>query len=354
MTDMRALTALIAGLLLTAIAGFALSIGPWRPLPAMTAIALVALLGILGAGVAFRFSRPGPVRDAPGGPESSRHRGREYFDASSGVPRRVFLLPLLGGLAGLALSRVWSQAPRAADSVDAARRYYEASKLSVRDAGVADMSDGQRPRTFLNQQAVVLPAPARAPDLPVAEAIARRRSVRTYGERPLTLEEVSRLLYAAQGLTQRAATRAASLRAAPSAGALYPIEVYLAAFNVAGLERGIHAHDPWLDQLTPMNHAVSREDLAHAGLGQDALRRAAAVLILTGVPARLEQKYGERSQRYMLLEAGHISQNVYLSATALGLGVCGLGAFADDDLNGLLHINGRDELSLFLLAVGPR
>jgi SagB-type dehydrogenase family enzyme len=346
----RALTALITGLLLAAAAGFFLSIEPSRPLQPLPATGLAVLLGALGAGATFLIFRPTPIRNAPGVPDASDSPQRSESNGGSDVPRRMFLLPLAGGLAGWALVRLWPEA--SPNSADAGQRYYEASKLPEQAPGVAFTSGGQSPESLLNQQALALPAPSGAPDLPLAEAIARRRSVRNYGDRPLTLEEVSRLLFATQGLTRRVATKEDSLRAAPSAGALYPIEVYLAAFNVAGLAQGIHAFDPWLDQLTPIN-TISREDLVRAGLGQGAVRRAAAIVILTGVPARLHERYGDRTQRYMLLEAGHIGQNVYLSATALGLGACAIGAFVDDDLNGLLHINGRDQLSLYLLTVGP-
>ncbi len=178
----------------------------------------------------------------------------------------------------------------------------------------------------------------------------QRRSRRQYQERPLALEELTALLWAAQGVTL--AGRGFLLLTAPSAGALYPVETYVAAHRVAGLEPGIwHLNVPDF-ALELVAAGDCRRGLVAACLSQSFLGAGAAVFIWTGVLNRAMCKYRERAIRYLFLDAGHICQNLMLAATALGLGCCPVGAFFDREVEQLTQVDGQEEVALYLATVG--
>jgi SagB-type dehydrogenase family enzyme len=191
---------------------------------------------------------------------------------------------------------------------------------------------------------VALPKPAERGAVSLEEALQRRRSIRDYATQELTGAELSQLLWAAQGITDPA-----GLRTAPSAGALYPLEVYVAT------RAGLHHYEPRGHQLVRVQDADLRRALARAALGQEAVAAAPALFIITAVPSRTAAKYGaERARRYTQLEAGHAAQNLLLEATALGLGAVPVGAFKDEDVTRILGLE-RGEMPLYLLPVGhPR
>ena len=197
-----------------------------------------------------------------------------------------------------------------------------------------------------------MPPPAERFGPPLSEAIARRRSVREYADRRMTLEEVSSLLHSSAGITDRRDPTLA-FRAVPSSGALYPIELYLVIFEVAGLEPGVYHYDVQGHRLELLRPGEFRGEVFQAAVSQEMIWGASLVLVPTAIFARVQWKYLDRSYRYALLEAGHLGQNVYLAATALGLGPCGIGAYFDDDLNRLLGVDGYDEAVVYLMAVGP-
>ena len=141
-------------------------------------------------------------------------------------------------------------------------------------------------------------------------------------------------------------------RTVPSSGALYPIEVYAVVNDVDGLGRGLYHYDPQRHALQALEQADLRGRVADHGLGQSFLADAGVVLCLTVIPDRMRFRYRHRSYRYGLLEAGHLGQNTYLAATAMGLGACAVGAFFDDDLNEMLGVDGRREAAVYMLAVG--
>lgn len=202
---------------------------------------------------------------------------------------------------------------------------------------------------FMNSQpgGVSLPPPATSGRVSVEEALHRRRSIREYAEEELKLRDVGQLLWAAQGITERAS----GLRTAPSAGALYPLELRLLAARVAGLPAGIYRYDPRAHALQPGPGGDLREVLAGAALGQEAIRRAPALLLISGVIGRTEAKYGSRAERYMTLEAGHASENVYIQASALGLGTVAIGAFSDGRTHAVLQLPPEERL-LYIMPVG--
>ncbi len=183
------------------------------------------------------------------------------------------------------------------------------------------------------------------------QCLTRRRSQRSYRDRPLTKDELAALLWATQGITY--ASRGYALRAAPSAGALYPVETYLAVHRVAGVEAGVwHFQVPDFS-LELLQGGDFRQLLVGAGLGQGFLGSAGAVFIWTGVLNRAQWKYRERAIRYLFLDAGHICQNLMLAATALNLGVCPVGAFFDEEVERLVQADGVEEVALYLASVGP-
>lgn len=191
-----------------------------------------------------------------------------------------------------------------------------------------------------------LPAPRLDGDLALERALHTRRSVRAFGRTPLTLAEVSQLLWAAQGVTTRDGRRTA-----PSAGALYPLELYLVAGNVEHIEPGIYRYVPDGHRLAALMRGDRRADVARAALGQECVERAAAVLTFAAVEERTARKYGKRSERYVPIEVGHAAQNVLLQATALGLGAVVVGAFDDRALQGTLGLQ-QEETPLYLVPVG--
>jgi SagB-type dehydrogenase family enzyme len=183
------------------------------------------------------------------------------------------------------------------------------------------------------------------------QCLARRRSQRRYLDRPLTQAELAALLWATQGIT--GAMGGYHFRASPSAGALYPVETYLAVHRVEGVTPGIW-HFQVLDfALELIADGDFRQPLVAAGLSQDFLGEAGVVFIWTGVLNRARWKYRERAVRYLFLDAGHICQNLMLAATALGLGVCPVGAFFDEEVESLVQVDERQEVALYLAAVGP-
>jgi len=183
------------------------------------------------------------------------------------------------------------------------------------------------------------------------QCLKARRSQRRYRERALTQDELAALLWATQGVTR--VSGHFLFRAAPSAGALYPVETYLSVHRVADLEAGIwHLEVPDFS-LALLKEGDFRAALTAAGLSQGFLGQAAAVFIWTGVLNRSQWKYRERAIRYLFLDAGHLCQNLMLAATALGLGVCPVGAFFDGEVEALVGADGMEEVALYLAAVGP-
>jgi SagB-type dehydrogenase family enzyme len=187
---------------------------------------------------------------------------------------------------------------------------------------------------------VALPAPRKDSSVSLESVLARRRSVREFTKQALTLEEISQLLWAAQGVTSSWGGRTA-----PSAGALYPLEVY-----VVTKERVLHylpAHHQAEVHLT----GDRRPALEAAGMSQASIGDAPAVFVITGVVARTQAKYGSRASRYVYLEAGHAAQNLLLEAVALNLGGVPIGAFTDASVSSVLSLP-SDRRPIYLIPIG--
>jgi SagB-type dehydrogenase family enzyme len=197
-------------------------------------------------------------------------------------------------------------------------------------------------------EAIELSAPRLTNSHPLVRALQERRSVREFSKEALGVEEVSQLVWAAQGITH-----GDGFRTAPSAGALYPLELYIAVGNVAGIEPGVYKYHPSSHQLIPVVAEDRRRQLASAALEQSWIRDAAAVLVFAAVEARTTKKYGQRGVRYIHIEVGHAAQNVFLQAVALGLGAAVVGAFDDSSVARVMSLE-KEEQALYLMPVGRK
>ena len=201
-----------------------------------------------------------------------------------------------------------------------------------------------------------LPEPRLLSDVSVEEALQSRRSVRSYMDLPLTLAEVSQLLWAAYGLNKPIDDAPdflrGGLRTAPSAGALYPLEVYLAARNVTGLAPGIYLYKSETHQLITLVGVDRWQDVSDAGFNQPHFETAAAAIVYSAVFERNTQKYGERGrERYVCMDLGHSGENVYLQAYALKVGTCAIGAFSDLALKQAMRMT-KPEEPLYIMPLG--
>lgn len=271
------------------------------------------------------------------------------------LTRRDALGLMLGGVGGFLLGNFFASArrlplPFGEDINDV---YHQWSKPGYASLLLTALNWGTQPAPFKDyahaEKITLAPAPRRD-GMSLEDAIARRRSVRDYADGALTLEELTRLLYYSVGIND---TRwGVGLRAAPSAGAQYPIETYVVAHAISGLPSGLYHYNVRDHLLEHVRGGDFRQAIMDSGLGQEFLAKANVVLALTAIFQRTRWRYQERTYRYVLLEAGHIAQNVYLMGTALGLGVCAVGAFWDDAVNRLLEVDGKEEAAIYLLAVG--
>lgn len=199
------------------------------------------------------------------------------------------------------------------------------------------------------EKSIRLPKPRHEGGMSVEEAIFSRRSVRRFDRTPLTLEEVSQLLWAAGGATVDGVT--GPTRAYPSAGAVYPLRIYIVAGDVAGLKPGIYRYEWESHSLVLLKEGDMREELKKAALDQRMVLEAPATIVVTAVYDKVMKAYGQRgATRYVSMDTGHAGQNVHLEAQSLGLGTVMVGAFKDDDVLKVLGV--KNELPLYMMPVG--
>ena len=200
---------------------------------------------------------------------------------------------------------------------------------------------------WVQNERIPLSAPRHEGRTSLEKVLFQRRSVREFKKRPLALAELSQLLWSAQGITHPG-----SYKTAPSAGALYPLEIYVLVGNVTGLDSGMYKYLPQKHVLVKITSDDKRLTLRHAALDQPSVSEAGMVLIFCAVYERTTWKYGKRGIRYVHMEAGHAAQNVYLQAVSLQLGTVVLGAFDDNGVKEVLAL--REEEPLYLMPVGKR
>lgn len=190
---------------------------------------------------------------------------------------------------------------------------------------------------------IKLPKPSIKGTISLEEAISKRRSQRSFSSRDLSLEQLGQLLWAAQGIT--AGKFGMNFRAAPSAGALYPLEIYLVSKD------GLFHYMPESHSLDIISTKDLRQSLSDAALGQDAVREASVDIVICAVYSRATVKYGQRGVRYTHIEAGHAAQNVHLQAVSLGLSSVPIGAFNDEEVKKSLFLMASHE-PIYIIPVG--
>ena len=193
---------------------------------------------------------------------------------------------------------------------------------------------------------ISLPKPKLDGKVSVEKALSVRRSIRSYKNEPITIEQLSQLFWSAQGITDNQ-----GLRTAPSAGALYPVEIYVVVGDVKDLPSGIYKYDYNNHTLTQAQTGDHRSALSSAALGQSSVEDGAIDFIITGIYERTSSKYGSRAERYVHLEVGHVAQNIYLQAVCLGLGTVVIGAFDDEQVKKVIGAQ-DDERPLYIMPVG--
>jgi len=200
-----------------------------------------------------------------------------------------------------------------------------------------------------------LPEVAFSSTVSIEEALLNRRSVRKFSDKKLTMHDISQLLWAAYGITEKHPSPGfmrGGLRTAPSAGALYPLEIYIVAGNIDGLEPGLYKYQSDQHCLEFIREGDFRNQLAKSALDQAFLTNAPALLVYTAVFKRTTEKYGDRGkERYVCADLGHSAENVYLQAVSLGLGTCVVGAFSDEMVIDALVLP-PDETPLYIMPVG--
>jgi len=201
----------------------------------------------------------------------------------------------------------------------------------------------------LSEEEIKLPSPQLEGKMSVEEALARRRSRRVFKDYSFTMEQVSQLLWSAQGITEKRI----GFRTAPSAGATYPLDIYLVVGKdkVENLKAGVYHYNPHHHSLIIILEGDKRRELAQACLRQRFIEDAPVSLIITAEFSRITNHYGKKGIYYAYMEAGHVAQNVYLQAESLGLGTVVIGAFYEEDVSQALNLPDQ-YIPLYVMPVG--
>jgi len=190
-------------------------------------------------------------------------------------------------------------------------------------------------------------------DISLVKAIKNRMSRRSFSNEEITLKELSFLLWATQGVRQVAGPYA--FRTVPSAGCRHALETYMAVFNVEGLEMGVYRYLPLTHQLLlEFKDKKLRTEMINATFGQIFAGESAVTFIWTVIPYRMEWRYGLDSHKVIAMDAGHVGQNMYLACEAIDVGTCTIGAYDQEYLDQLLKLDGEEEFSIYLAAVGKK
>jgi len=193
---------------------------------------------------------------------------------------------------------------------------------------------------------IKLPPPVFKSNVSIEEALKQRRSIRTYKNVALTLQQVSQLLWAAQGITA-----VPGLRTAPSAGGIYPLKIYVVSGNVGNLPAGVYRYLPDEQALEMLSKSDKRQELALAAHEQHDIKEGAIDIVITATYKQTAAKYGSNGEQYVHMEAGHVAQNIYLQCVSLGLGTVSIGSFDDNNIRHVLILP-RDEDPLYIMPVG--
>ncbi|MDP2919326.1 MAG: SagB/ThcOx family dehydrogenase [Dehalococcoidia bacterium] len=230
--------------------------------------------------------------------------------------------------------------------------FFKETKYSRENVSAMRSATTERPplyKEYPDKTRLALPK-ASAETLSLDQAFRNRKSIRRYAPTPLTLGQLSYLLWATAGVQRTMGDF--NFRPAPSAGALYPIETYVVVNNVEGLPKGLYHFAVRPHALEELKSGDFTRDVVRATMGQRMHADAAVVFIWTAIFQRSKFRYHDRAYRYIYLDAGHIAQNLALAAVGLGLGSCQVGAYFDDEINGLLGVDGTEESVIYMSVVG--
>lgn len=205
-------------------------------------------------------------------------------------------------------------------------------------------------KEYSNSKKIILPAPQSEKNIFLERVFRKRRSIRNFSQRPISKRQLSYLLWASTGIREKGVEH--EFRTVPSAGALYPIETYLIVNRVKDMEKGIYHYSVKSHLLEELDLGDFAEEMTVAALGQEMCFEAAVVFIWTAIFFRSKWKYRQRAYRYVYLDAGHIAQNLALSAISMELSSCQIGAFYDDEVNKLISVDGVKESVIYLSVVG--
>ena len=200
-----------------------------------------------------------------------------------------------------------------------------------------------------SQQTIYLPSPSQKGNVSLEEAISRRRSVRDFSSEPISQSQLSQILWAAQGITDTSFR----YRTVPSAGATYPLEIFVALGRncVEGIDDGIYHYEANSHSLTLHQKGDLRLELARVALNEEAIYQAPVDIVICAQYSRTTLSYGNRGERYIHIEVGHAGQNIYLQATALGLATFAIGAFHDEQVRQALRLD-KQVKPLYIMPVG--
>lgn len=238
-------------------------------------------------------------------------------------------------------------------SKDIGDRFQQETKYLREHMKGGGLDWSNKPQTYKSYpqcNTIPLSRPQLQPMLSLDTTLNQRKSIRSFTPRPLDEKQLAYLLWAATGVQRY--ERGYAFRAAPSAGALYPLETYLVLHRVTGIPAGVYHYSIQHHTLEELSLGDFQRQITQAILGQTMSREAAVVLIWTAIFQRCKWKYQERAYRYIYLDAGHVAQNLALTATSLNLGSCQIGAFYDEEVNEILGIDGVKESAIYLSAVG--
>jgi len=233
--------------------------------------------------------------------------------------------------------------------------------LLLYSSGLCYGKDGKKMHDANEQDSLViaLPSPDKKGSVSLEKALLKRQSARVFENETFFIKELSQLLWAAQGITRRFGDSTISrknqklggFRTAPSAGALYPLELYVAVRSITDVEQGLYKYNPFNHTLQKVLSGDKSNELADAALKQRCVREAAAIIIICGVYSRTAIKYGTRGEQYVHMECGAVCQNIYLQATVLGLGTVLVGAFQNTTIHSILNLPVQ-ESPLALMPIG--
>jgi SagB-type dehydrogenase family enzyme len=245
--------------------------------------------------------------------------------------------------------------------------FHEASKLRESDAVTArtvwivntspaiKQTISKPASSYRGFPSIQLPSELTRLGRPFEEVLLGRRSARAFSGEPLALQELSSLLYYSAGVTSRETDSYGiswGFRCAPSGGALYPIDIYCVSLNVADVKEGLHAYNPNAHSLELLASGPHTAQISAATYLVETVEKSAVCILMVASFLRTKFKYGERGYRFVLLEAGHIAQNMLLVAESLGLGALPVGGYIDDQLNAMVGVDGCEQAVVYAVLIG--